>query len=63
MRDSARTDGLGRSRTAARPHVRMNTLRCRIRRIEALTGRNLGTLEGRAGFFLALRAARPASTL
>ncbi len=50
------------SRTAARLHVHVNTLRYRIRRIEELTGRDLGTLEDRVDFFLALRAVRPART-
>lgn len=44
------------SRTATRLHVHVNTLRYRIRRIEELTGRDLGTLEDRVDFFLALRA-------
>lgn len=51
------------SRSATRLHVHVNTLRYRIRRIEDLTGRDLGTLEDRVDFFLALRATRPASTL
>lgn len=51
------------NRTATRLHVHVNTLRYRIRRIEALTGRDLGTLEDRVDFFLALRATQPASTL
>ncbi|MBA8955763.1 PucR family transcriptional regulator [Actinomadura namibiensis] len=50
------------NRTAARLHVHVNTLRYRIRRIEELTGRDLGTLEDRVDFFLALRATRPAGT-
>ncbi|MFC6881265.1 PucR family transcriptional regulator [Actinomadura yumaensis] len=50
------------SRTATRLHVHVNTLRYRIRRIEDLTGRDLGTLEDRVDFFLALRATRPART-
>ncbi|MBW8480761.1 helix-turn-helix domain-containing protein [Actinomadura sp. PM05-2] len=50
------------SRTASRLHVHVNTLRYRIRRIEELTGRDLGTLEDRVDFFLALRTARPAGT-
>ncbi|MCR3737893.1 PucR C-terminal helix-turn-helix domain-containing protein [Actinomadura glauciflava] len=45
------------SRTATRLHVHVNTLRYRIRRIEDLTGRDLGRLEDRVDFFLALRAA------
>ena len=51
------------SRSATRLHVHVNTLRYRIRRIEDLTGRDLGTLEDRVDFFLALRATRMASTL
>ena len=50
-------------RSATRLHVHVNTLRYRIRRIEDLTGRDLGTLEDRVDFFLALRATRPASSL
>ncbi|GLZ04188.1 hypothetical protein Acsp03_16540 [Actinomadura sp. NBRC 104412] len=46
------------NRTAGRLHVHVNTLRYRIRRIEELTGRDLGTLEDRVDFFLALRATR-----
>jgi DNA-binding PucR family transcriptional regulator len=41
---------------AAELHVHVNTLRYRIRRIEELTGRDLGSLEDRVDFFLALRA-------
>ncbi|MCW2913003.1 MAG: putative transcriptional regulator, PucR family [Actinomycetia bacterium] len=44
------------NRCAAELHVHVNTLRYRIRRIEELTGRDLGTLENRVDFFLALRA-------
>lgn len=44
------------NRCAAELHVHVNTLRYRIRRIEELTGRDLGTLEDRVDFFLALRA-------
>jgi hypothetical protein len=44
------------SRCAAALHVHVNTLRYRIRRIEELTGRDLGTLENRVDLFLALRA-------
>jgi AcrR family transcriptional regulator len=43
------------SRCAAELHVHVNTLRYRIRRIEELTGRDLGTLENRVDLFLALR--------
>ena len=45
------------NRCAGRLHVHVNTLRYRIRRIEELTGRDLGTLENRVDFFLALRIA------
>jgi DNA-binding PucR family transcriptional regulator len=44
------------NRCAAQLHVHVNTLRYRIRRIEQLTGRDLGTLENRVDLFLALRA-------
>lgn len=44
------------NRCAARLHVHVNTLRYRIGRIEALTGRDLGSLEDRVDFFLALRS-------
>jgi DNA-binding PucR family transcriptional regulator len=44
------------NRCAAELHVHVNTLRYRIRRIEELTGRDLGTLENRVDLFLALRA-------
>jgi hypothetical protein len=44
------------SRCAVRLHVHVNTLRYRIRRIEELTGRDLGTFEDRVDLFLALRA-------
>jgi DNA-binding PucR family transcriptional regulator len=44
------------NRCAAELHVHVNTLRYRIRRIEELTGRDLGTLENRVDFFLALHA-------
>jgi hypothetical protein len=44
------------SRCAARLHVHVNTLRYRIRRVEELTGRDLGTFEDRVDLFLALRA-------
>jgi hypothetical protein len=43
------------SRSAARLHVHVNTLRYRLRRIEELTGRDLSRLEDRVDFFLALR--------
>lgn len=41
---------------ARRLHVHVNTLRYRIRRVEELTGRDLGALPDRVDFFLALRA-------
>ncbi len=44
------------SSCAAELHVHVNTLRYRIQRTEKLTGRNLGRLEDRVDFFLALRA-------
>ncbi|SDJ16596.1 helix-turn-helix domain-containing protein [Nonomuraea jiangxiensis] len=40
---------------AERLHVHVNTVRYRVRRIEELTGRNLGTMADRVDFFLALR--------
>ncbi len=43
------------TRCAARLHLHVNTLRYRIARIERLTGRDLGRLEDRVDFFLALR--------
>lgn len=41
---------------AARLHVHVNTLRYRISRVEHITGRDLGSLETRVDFFLAIRA-------
>lgn len=38
-------------------YVHVNTIRYRISRIEALTGRNLSALPDRVDFFLALRGA------
>jgi hypothetical protein len=43
-------------RCAALLHVHVNTLRYRIRRIEELTGRDLGRFSDRVDLFLALRA-------
>ncbi|MVU78594.1 hypothetical protein GPX89_15225 [Nocardia sp. ET3-3] len=43
------------SRCAARLHVHVNTLRYRLQRIEALTGRDLAELPDRLDFYLALR--------
>lgn len=46
------------SRCAERLHVHVNTLRYRISRVEALTGRDLTRFEDRVDFFLALRLSR-----
>jgi len=46
------------SRCAERLHVHVNTLRYRISRVEALTGRDLSRFEDRVDFFLALRLSR-----
>jgi hypothetical protein len=43
------------TRCATRLHLHVNTLRYRIGRIEQLTGRDLGRLEDKVDFFLALR--------
>lgn len=43
------------SACASRLYVHVNTVRYRIGRIEALTGRNLSALPDRVDFFLALR--------
>lgn len=43
------------TRCATRLHLHVNTLRYRIGRIEALTGRDLSRLEDKLDFFLALR--------
>jgi DNA-binding PucR family transcriptional regulator len=43
------------SACAARMYVHVNTVRYRIGRIEALTGRDLSALPDRVDFFLALR--------
>jgi DNA-binding PucR family transcriptional regulator len=43
------------SACAARMYVHVNTVRYRISRIEALTGRDLSALADRVDFFLALR--------
>jgi hypothetical protein len=45
------------SACASRLYVHVNTVRYRISRIEALTGRDLSALADRVDFFLALRAA------
>jgi DNA-binding PucR family transcriptional regulator len=42
---------------ASRMYVHVNTVRYRISRVEALTGRDLSALADRVDFFLALRAA------
>jgi DNA-binding PucR family transcriptional regulator len=44
------------NKCAGELHIHVNTLRYRISRIEELTGRDLGSLEDRVDFFLALRA-------
>ncbi|MBW8484354.1 PucR family transcriptional regulator [Actinomadura parmotrematis] len=43
------------TRCAAQLHLHVNSVRYRIQRIEELTGRDLGRLEDRVDFFLALR--------
>ena len=43
------------SACAARLYVHVNTVRYRISRVQALTGRDLSTLADRVDFFLALR--------
>jgi len=45
------------SACASRMYVHVNTVRYRIGRIEALTGRDLSALANRVDFFLALRGA------
>ena len=45
------------SACASRMYVHVNTVRYRIGRIEALTGRDLSALADRVDFFLALRGA------
>jgi DNA-binding PucR family transcriptional regulator len=45
------------SACASRMYVHVNTVRYRISRIEALTGRDLSALADRVDFFLALRGA------
>jgi hypothetical protein len=47
------------SACASLMYVHVNTVRYRIGRIEALTGRDLSALADRVDFFLALQAARP----
>ncbi|GAB2763595.1 helix-turn-helix domain-containing protein [Salinifilum aidingensis] len=49
------------ARCAQRLHVHVNTLRYRLRRIEQLTGRDLGAFATRVDFYLALRLERTAS--
>jgi DNA-binding PucR family transcriptional regulator len=46
------------SACAARLYVHINTVRYRISRIEALTGRDLSALADRVDFFLALQVAQ-----
>ncbi|HEY0696960.1 MAG TPA: helix-turn-helix domain-containing protein, partial [Micromonospora sp.] len=43
------------TRSAGRLHVHVNTLRYRLQRIEALTGRDLNRFADRVDFYLALR--------
>jgi DNA-binding PucR family transcriptional regulator len=45
------------SACASRMYVHVNTVRYRISRVEALTGRDLSALADRVDFFLALRGA------
>jgi DNA-binding PucR family transcriptional regulator len=45
------------SACASRMYVHVNTVRYRISRVEALTGRDLSALADRVDFFLALRSA------
>ena len=47
------------SACASQLYVHVNTVRYRISRIEALTGRDLSALPDRVDFFLALRGALP----
>jgi hypothetical protein len=47
------------SACASQLYVHVNTVRYRIGRIEALTGRDLSALPDRVDFFLALRGALP----
>jgi DNA-binding PucR family transcriptional regulator len=49
------------ARTAEELHVHVNTLRHRLERVEALTGRSLDEPDDRVDFHLALRARRLAS--
>lgn len=46
------------ARCAQRLHVHVNTLRYRLRRIEQITGRDLGAFTTRVDFYLALRLER-----
>jgi PucR family transcriptional regulator, purine catabolism regulatory protein len=48
----------GWQEAAAALSIHVNTLRYRLARIEALTGRSLDTMENRVDFYLALRSAR-----
>lgn len=45
--------------TADALHVHVNTLRLRLARIEELTGRDLGAMDDRVDFWIALRTRRP----
>jgi DNA-binding PucR family transcriptional regulator len=47
------------SACASLMYVHVNTVRYRISRVEALTGRDLSALADRVDFFLALRGAQP----
>ena len=47
------------SRSAAALHLHVNTVRYRIARVEALTGKDLSRLEDRVDVFLALRSLHP----
>lgn len=49
------------SRCAEQLHVHVNTLRYRIRRVEEITGRDLGEFSTRVDFYLALRLERSVS--
>jgi DNA-binding PucR family transcriptional regulator len=44
--------------TADQLHIHVNTLRNRISRIEAVTGRDMSTMAARVDFYLALKAER-----
>ncbi len=45
--------------TADRLHLHVNTLRLRLARIEELTGRDLGSMDDRVDFWIALRTRHP----